>query len=364
MAVEAPLSPLNNPLERLGRTVKAVPAWAGRHWKSLSLAVTALGGGGYLLINHDLNPASATNNNEVSLSSSEPPMDNALPQSDPNPKSLGPTSVSTTEPTPHPIPTLVAVGGLNTFEGFPPRLRVIAEKPNPTPQETNTFNLVYGDPIKIDSSSYRLPTNIKAVLKQEATKFLGDLYEEGLPPEQIQFFIVDANSPGVLVKIYQDLASRGLGATTVEDYPGLKEAFNTPFLLFMTPNLTLTSSPKFLSNLLIHEFRHIRQAIGNPNLQEDFRNPDGSFTTYAAFMEAWADEGLCTTPKYQSCTLRMPTLRQTLKSYQTTNKLTADSDRLIDMAGNGDKTAYNMLAEWFAAAKGSTSFSRLFPSFW
>lgn len=345
----AEVPPFLNPLERLGHTVKTVPAWAGRHWKSLSLAVTALGGTGYLLITHS----------SVSI---EPPADNSLQQSDP--KSLGPISVLAAESTPHPIPTLVAVGGLNTFEGFPPRLKAIAENPNHTSQEAEIFNLVYGDPIKIGSGSYRLPTSTEAILRQEATKFLGDLYEEELPPEQIQFFIVDANFPGILGKIYQDLASRGLGATTVEDYPGLKETFDTPFLLFMTPNLILRSSPEFLSRLLIHEFRHIRQAIGNPNLQEDFRNPDGSFTTYAAFMEAWADEGLCTTPKYQSCAWRMPTLRQTLKNYQTTNSLEIDYDRLIDMAGNGDKTAYNIVVAWYETARGLTSFSRLFPSYW
>lgn len=33
-----------------------IPVHIGRHWKSLALAITALGGGGYLLLAHDRNP--------------------------------------------------------------------------------------------------------------------------------------------------------------------------------------------------------------------------------------------------------------------------------------------------------------------
>ena len=49
MAVEA-TPPFQNPLERIGHTVREVPAWAGRHWKSLALTVAALGGAGYVSI--------------------------------------------------------------------------------------------------------------------------------------------------------------------------------------------------------------------------------------------------------------------------------------------------------------------------
>ena len=37
----------HNPLERLGHRVREIPAWAGRHWKSLALTLAALGGAGY-----------------------------------------------------------------------------------------------------------------------------------------------------------------------------------------------------------------------------------------------------------------------------------------------------------------------------
>lgn len=304
-----------------------------------------------------------TGDAEPSPVSTEPIAGDSLQK--PVPRSLEQIPALAAELAPHPIPPLVGIGGLNTFEGFPSRLKVIAENPNRTSQEAEIFNLVYGDPIKTESGSYKLTTSIEVVLRQEATKFLGDLYEEGLLPEQIQFFIVDANSPGILGEVYQDLARRGLGATTVEDYPGLKETFNTPFLLFLTPNLAFESSPEFLSRLVIHEFRHIRQAIGNPNLQEDFRNPDGSFTTYAAFMEAWADEGLCTTPKYRSCWDRMPTLRALLREYQQANGILVDSNKLINMAGKGDKTAYNLVMSWYENAAGyKRSFVQLFPPYW
>ena len=46
----AEVPPFHNPLERLGETVREIPAWAGRHWKSLTLTLAALGGAGYVSI--------------------------------------------------------------------------------------------------------------------------------------------------------------------------------------------------------------------------------------------------------------------------------------------------------------------------
>lgn len=54
MSVDAPRFH-HNPLEHASNTLKAIPAWAGRHWKTTLMALTALGISAGFAINHYIN---------------------------------------------------------------------------------------------------------------------------------------------------------------------------------------------------------------------------------------------------------------------------------------------------------------------
>lgn len=119
MAVEA-TPPFHNPLERLGHAVREVPAWAGRHWKSLLLIAATGGITGSLYFLHDsgTQKAPVQPNNPVTdtFKPSNPDLNAAVPAI----------------PTETPIPTATA-----SATPEPPKPTATPEPPKPLPEVIN-----------------------------------------------------------------------------------------------------------------------------------------------------------------------------------------------------------------------------------
>ncbi len=168
-------------------------------------------------------------------------------------------------------------------------------------------------------------------------------------------FLVDQNSTGIAGDIYRDLVHRNFRATTGPD-----EGIDThslacyPRCLFVLKAAANAIGVEAWTNVLRHEYRHITQAMNNPQLAQDYRDANGRFTTYAAFSEACADDGLNVAPDYQA-RQRLGALRATLDDTQ---------QALIEKACTGDKAAYNALVQVYNQSKRTDSaFSTLFPPY-
>ena len=167
--------------------------------------------------------------------------------------------------------------------------------------------------------------------------------------------VVDENSSGIEGDINRDLMRRHFRSTTGPD-----EGIDThglacyPRCLFVLRSAADLLSVDEWMNVLRHEYRHTTQALNNPQMASDFRDTSGRVTTYGAFSEACADDGLNVAPVYQSAE-RLGELRATSGH---------DQEPLIDRACSGDKSAYAKVVQLYNERRGSdNAFSTLFPPY-
>ncbi len=179
------------------------------------------------------------------------------------------------------------------------------------------------------------------------------LVDEG-PLSGVTLVLLDSNATGVEGTIYQSLRLRKFRATTGPD-----ERIDThslpycPACSFVPREEADAISVASWRGVLLHEARHVVQAINNPDMAADFAGPDGGFSVYAAFCEACADEGLNTTRMYRAAE-RMPALREAVGS---------DGVELVERACAGHKDAYIALRALYDRLEGEGAFDRLFKPF-
>lgn len=168
--------------------------------------------------------------------------------------------------------------------------------------------------------------------------------------------VVSPDSTGVEKTIYDDLTRRHLRATSGPD-----EGIDTksiqcyPNCVFIHPTAVNEIIVESWRNVLRHEQRHMVQAANNPDMARDFRNPsDKTFTTYAAFMEACADDGIYVADQLYHSSKRMPELNNTLGE---------ENRALVTAACRGDPTLYQQLVTAYEAKAGADSFAKLFPPY-
>lgn len=205
-----------------------------------------------------------------------------------------------------------------------------------------------------------------AELSGELTKYLvngnkstnvaqaqAELFQEGL---RFYLIIVSSSSTGLEAEIYQDLVKRNFRATTGPD-----EGFDTQSLechlscVFVPLDVVNALTVPSWKSVLRHEQRHMLQAANNPDLAREFRRTETSlFSTYAAFLEACADEGILVADETYLSSVRMPRLRQTLG---------ANAKTMIDRACEGYREDYDSVVQMYDAKQGAGSFANLFPPY-
>jgi hypothetical protein len=168
--------------------------------------------------------------------------------------------------------------------------------------------------------------------------------------------LVSGDSTGLEGEIYRDLIKRNFRSTTGPD-EGVDTHgyFCYPNCVFVLKEAANVLSVEGWTAVLRHEYRHVVQATNNPNMAQDFREPGGRFTSYAAFSEACADYGLNTAPVYQAET----------RMGQLSAVLGPDQQGLIDQACSGSKPAYDQVVAEYDHRQGSDqAFAELFPPYY
>jgi hypothetical protein len=180
-----------------------------------------------------------------------------------------------------------------------------------------------------------------------------ELFQEGL---RFYLIIVSAKSTGLEGEIYQDLIKRNFRATTGPD-----EGFDTqslechPNCVFVPAEVANALSVPSWKNVLKHEQRHMVQAANNPDMAREFRRTEESlFTTYAAFLEACADDGIFVGEEVYHASERMPKLKQVIG---------AENKTLLERACEGFPDAYQTIGTQYEAKQGAGSFAKLFPPY-
>ena len=172
---------------------------------------------------------------------------------------------------------------------------------------------------------------------------------------QTYLLILSSASSDVEGEIYQDLRQRNIRMTTGPD-EGIDThgLFCYPNCVFVPQEEVNALSVEAWVQVLRHEYRHIVQATNNPHMAQDFREPGGQFTPYAAFSEVCADYGLNVALFYRAQE-RMDQLKLALGESQQS---------LIDQACNGNKAAYDKVVQAFNQHKGSEqAFVQLFEPY-
>ena len=179
------------------------------------------------------------------------------------------------------------------------------------------------------------------------------LFLEGL---DFSVIIVSPQSTGVKKQIYDDLIKRNFRATAGPD-----EGFDTkevdcyPNCVFVRYQAVNQISVESWKNVMRHEQRHMVQASHNRNLAHEFRSsPTNMFTTYAAFMEACADDGIYVGEPSYHASERMPRLKNNLGIANTT---------LLTHACEGYPDAYIKTVDAYDAKAGKGAFAKLFPPY-
>jgi hypothetical protein len=168
--------------------------------------------------------------------------------------------------------------------------------------------------------------------------------------------VISPESTGIEQEIYQDLIRRDLRATTGPDEGISTSALPcAPNCDFVPIHAVNEISVESWVNVLRHEQRHMVQAANNPNLAHDFRAANGVFTTYAAFEEVCADDGIYVGEPLYHTSERMSKLKMVLGAG---NALT------LQEACEGDKAAYeNIVRAYESRLGGVGSFAQLFPPY-
>lgn len=225
--------------------------------------------------------------------------------------------------------------------------------PNPpptTPTESSGGRASESKPQDTESvADYQVNANPQTnVAKAQAL-----IYDEG-----IRFYLVvlSKDSTGLEADIYQDLVERNIRATTGPD-----EGFNTdslkcsPNCVFVPTEVVDALSVESWANVLKHEHRHMIQASHNPTMADDFRDAEGLFTTFAAFLEVCADDGIYVGEEIYHASVRMPQLKKVL----------GDANQsVLKSACEGDKDAYQKVTQLYEQETGQQgSFAKLFPQY-
>lgn len=171
----------------------------------------------------------------------------------------------------------------------------------------------------------------------------------------VYLIVVSSASTGVEGDIYRDLRQRNFRTTTGPD-EGVDTSTEVcyPNCVYVLAEEINAIGVNSWIRVLQHEYRHITQVKNNPGLARDFRDPNGTFTTYGAFMEACADYGLDVAPVYHA-QQRLDWLK---------NILGADQQPLIDQACSGDVIAYQSLHDRYDQTYGrNDAFEQLFPQY-
>jgi hypothetical protein len=109
-------------------------------------------------------------------------------------------------------------------------------------------------------------------------------------------------------------------------------------------------------NVLRHEQRHMVQARNNPQMAREFRpSAGGMFTTYAAFLEACADDGIFVAEQIYHASERMPQLRAALG---------AERQAQLGLACRGFRDAYESVVREYELKVGEGALGELFPPYW
>lgn len=179
------------------------------------------------------------------------------------------------------------------------------------------------------------------------------LFQEGL---RFYLIVVSPGSTGLEGEIYQDLVKRNFRATTGPD-----EGFDTqslechPNCVFVPQDAVDALGVEGWTSVLRHEQRHMVQAANNPDLARAFRRTEESlFTTYAAFLEACADEGINVAEETYHATERMRQVRDTLG---------AERKAELERACEGYEDAYQGIVGAYEAKAGTGAFAKLFPPY-
>jgi hypothetical protein len=180
-----------------------------------------------------------------------------------------------------------------------------------------------------------------------------ELRSEGLV---FSVIVVSFTSEGLRYEIYQDLIRRNFRATTGPD-EGID---TTPFecypdCVFIRQDAVDTLPVESWKNVLRHEQRHMVQAANHPALAQAFRQTDSLFTTYAAFLEACADDGIFVAENMYHASERMPMLREVLGAPNTYT---------LAQACQGKPPAYTEIVHLYENRVGVPgAFAQLFPPY-
>lgn len=179
------------------------------------------------------------------------------------------------------------------------------------------------------------------------------LIREGLAFDLI---LVSHASTGVQAEIYKDLVKRNIRATVGPD-----EGYDTyavpchPDCVFVTAAAVDSVDVGTWTAVLYHEQRHMVQSRNNPDMARQVREPNGRFTSYAAFLEACADEGIYVAENIYHASERMPRLRGTLGPANAA---------VLARACAGFPDAYRDIVNAYESKSGGRgSFSALFPPY-
>ncbi len=226
-------------------------------------------------------------------------------------------------------------------------------QPTPTqPPQTQTVTPEDTVPASTPSPIGTIDYVVNGTGKSNVAQALYRLQAQG---DLVYLVILSSQSTGTEGEIYRDLQQRGFRSTTGPD-EGVDThgEFCYPDCVFVLAGAVNAISPDSWVRVLQHEYRHITQAENNPDLAQDFRDPNGMFTLYAAFSEACADYGLDVAPIYRA-QQRMDQLKNVLGTGQ---------QGLIDQACRGDKSAYQTLVDQYNQKIGhNNAFQQLFPPY-
>jgi hypothetical protein len=168
--------------------------------------------------------------------------------------------------------------------------------------------------------------------------------------------VVSSDSSGVEKTLYDDMIKRNIRATTGPD-EGIdaRSVACYPTCVFVPLDAVNAIGVESWHAVLQHEYHHIIQVQHNPNLAADFRGSNGSFTTYAAFMEACADYGLNVGVELYHAQERIDKLKSIVGR---------DQESLLEQACNGVKGAYTQLMNSYNnKASNLDAFATLFPPY-
>lgn len=180
-----------------------------------------------------------------------------------------------------------------------------------------------------------------------------ELFREG---SRFYLIIVSSDSISVQAEIYTDMLKRFIRATTGPD-EGIdtRELECHPYCVFVPEEAENVIGVASWKSVLKHEQRHMVQAANNPEMARAVRrSSDNVFTTYAAFLEACADDGIFVAEVIYHASVRMPLLKSVLGAH---------NNAILDRACQGFPDSFRRVAAIYELKQGKGSFMKLFPEY-